>query len=193
MSTSYPPILQASEPCMSPAPPQGGRPPCLPPSLRFPGLSAVGRGEGPEVGRSPYTQSGRHCPFRHQLLPEAWLGALRAKQFMGTEERAAGGSLALWRGRSRMFLLRRLFVSGLEGTGAGLLLVSTYSNPIGNASSARRGPLASLHPLLPQAGCPGRDVDGNCQQTLFKYLPTVSLGGSSPISKTREIQGNSNG
>lgn len=41
--------------------------------------------------------------------------------------------------------------------------------------------MAPPHPLLPQAGCPGRDVDGNCQQTLFKYLPTVSLGGSSPI------------
>lgn len=45
------------------------------------------------MGRTPYTQAGLHCPFRHQLLPEAWLGALRAKQFMGTEERAAGGSL----------------------------------------------------------------------------------------------------
>lgn len=46
----------------------------------------------------------------------------------------------------------------------------------------------------PQAGFPGQDVDGNCQQTLFKYLPTLSgRGAHIPMPKTGQIQVNSNG
>lgn len=78
---------------MSCAPPQGGKPPHLPLSLRSFCLAAVGRGEGWRWGTLHRPRQGCTGPFRYQLLPEAWLGALRAKQFMGTEDRAAGGSM----------------------------------------------------------------------------------------------------